>query len=406
MEQENLPKSLSYNQILIMALTAGICAANIFYSQPIFHDIATTFQINPESVGIFAILSQVGYGLGLFFITPLGDKMDRKTLIVCLEACLALSLLTITLTTSVLVLYIAAFLIGLFAVAAQVILPMAASMVSENRGKVVGIVFTGILIGVLVSRIFSGYITQWFGWRYIYGFSSILVTISAIMIHTSFLKSKEEPFKGTYMSLLASTFQQFTRFKSLRRTSLIGALTFGTFSSFWIVLTFHLGGEPFNFKSDTIGLFGILAIAGILLVPIFGKMADKNASPSSSLTIGVVAALIGVLALIINPYSLVTIWIAIVLIDVGVQIAQVTNIAFIYTLDQSANSRINTVYMTSYFVGGSLGATFGILCWKIGGWYLVMGQMALCLCTAFLIIRFSVKTSKSIFKFIKGTRGH
>ena len=387
-----------------MAITSGACVANIYYSQPIFHEIAESFHVSVESIGLISVLSQAGYGMGLFFITPLGDKMDRKTLIIFLEICLALTLVALAITSNLLVLYICGFLIGLFAVAAQVILPMAASMVSENRGKIVGVIFTGILVGVLISRILSGYITIWMGWRYIYGFSSILVTISALLIHFNFLKTIEEPFKGTYKKLLQSTIYQFVRFKSLRRTALIGALTFGTFSSFWLVLTFHLGGDPFNYKSDTIGLFGILAIAGILLVPIFGKLADKEANPKKSLTIALFSAIIGIVLLVLMPFELAMIWIAVILIDVGVQAAQVTNIAFIYTLDETANSRINTVYMTTYFIGGALGAFISLQCWEAGGWNFVMTQMAIFILVALIIIRGYEKVSKPSLVFKKDTK--
>ncbi|PKB18795.1 MFS transporter [Flavobacterium sp. 5] len=385
--------TLSPFQILIMSATAGICVANIYYSQPILNEIANSLHISINEAGYLSVLSQAGYGFGLFFITPLGDKIDRKKLILWLQIGLLISLAAIATTSSVLVLYIASLAIGLFAVTAQVILPMAASLTSENKGKVVGIIFTGILVGVLAARVVSGYIAEFLGWRYVYLFSAALVLLSAISMQTDFPGTKDQ-FVGTYSQLLKSVTNQFKRFATLRRTSFIGALTFGTFSSFWVTLTFHLSGKPFNYQSDIIGLFGLLAIGSALLVPIIGKLFDKYNNPKKALLFSIGAIIIGLLTLVLFPYSLTALWVAVILIDIGVQATQVTNIAVIYTLDATANSRINTVYMTSYFIGGALGAFVGIHCWELGGWHAALLQMVLFAVTAFLI----VITSKKIMQ--------
>ncbi|MDR7369906.1 MFS transporter [Flavobacterium aquidurense] len=380
-----LLKELSQKQIIIMSATAGICVANIYYSQPILNEIAKSLMIEVKSTGFISVLSQAGYGLGLFFITPLGDKIARKKLILWLQLSLIVSLLIMATASNITTIYIASLAIGLFAVTAQVILPMAASLVSENRGKIVGIIFTGILVGVLAARVVSGYIAEWLGWRYVYIVSALLVSFSAILMQTDFPGNKER-FEGSYTELLRSVLCQFQRFATLRRTALVGALTFGTLSSFWVTLTFHLSGSPFNYKSDTIGLFGLLAVGSTMLVPLFGKLSDKGNNPERSLIIAMGLILTSIIALAIFPDSLGALWFAIILIDIGVQAAQVTNIALIYTLDTSANSRINTVYMTSYFIGGALGAYIGILCWNAGGWLAVTIQMALFITLALSIV--------------------
>ncbi len=371
-----LKQQLSFTQIMIMSVTAGICVANIYYSQPILADIAKSLQLDVKSAGYISVLSQAGYGLGLLFITPLGDKFERKKLILVLQLLLITALLGIAFATGKISLYAASFAIGLFAVAAQVILPMAASLVTENRGKVVGTIFTGILVGVLAARVFSGFISERLGWHYVYIISAGLVGISAILMQTDFPATKER-FQGSYLQLLSSVFLQFKRFGLLRKTALVGALSFGILSSFWIALTFHLSKSPFSYSSEKIGLFGILAVGGALAVPVFGRLADKSGSSKKSLVIALSLIVIGIAAITIFPYSLPAFCVAVLLLDLGVQAAQVTNIALIYTLDASANSRINTVYMTSYFVGGALGATIGIQCWQYGGWFLVMAQMGL-----------------------------
>ena len=366
-------QGVSRYQLLVMAVTAGICVANIYYNQPILKDIALSFRATESEAGLISVLTQAGYGLGLFFITPLGDKISRKKLILLLQASLIVLLLGITVVTNLNSIYIMSFLIGVLGVAAQVILPMAAGLDEANRGKNVGIVFTGLLIGVLAARVFSGYIAEWFGWRYVYGISSVMVLMSAAVFKFS-LPGDRPSFKGNYRELIVSTIEQFKRFTLLRRTALLGALVFGAFCSFWTTLTFHMSNPPFNFRTDTIGLFGLLAIAGALAAPAFGKLADKG-NPAKSQVITVCLILLGVLAIKIFPFSLPAFILAVLLLDVGVQATQVTNVATIYTLDAKAHSRINTVYMTIYFIGGAIGTFAGVLCWKLGRWPLVTWQL-------------------------------
>jgi len=366
--------SLSSKQILLMSITAGICVANIYYSQPILAEIAKSLGTDVKSAGFISVLSQAGYGLGLLFITPLGDKFDRKKLILILQLSLIAALLVMAFSANKWMIYGAGLAIGTFAVAAQVILPMAASLVSENRGKVVGIIFTGILVGILSARIFSGYITEWLGWRYVYGVSSVMVLGSAILMQADF-PAVPPNFTGSYKSLLSSVLVQFRRFSVLRRTAFIGALSFGTLSAFWVALTFHLSEKPFEFSADKIGLFGFLAVGGTLAAPLFGKLADKSDSPRKSLLIALSFVFVSLVAVTLFPASILALCFAVLFLDMGIQAVQVTNIAVIYTLDAKANSRINTVYMTTYFVGGAVGSALGIWAWERGGWMLVMGLL-------------------------------
>ena len=364
---------LTKTQVLIMATTAGVAVANVYYSQPILHAMATQFQISVEKAGNISVLSQIGYGIGLFLLTPIGDMIDRKKLIGYLQAGLIFSLLLTAFSPNIWVLYAGSFFIGVFAVVAQVILPMAASLVSENRGKVVGQIFTGILVGILIARVFSGSITSWLGWQYVYIISSVMVFVTAILMQRDF-PSTTEKFTGTYVGLLKSTILQLGRFSLLRKTALTGMLAFGTLSAFWVTLTLYLSGAPFHYSASTIGLFGLLAAAGALIAPVFGKLADKG-SHTRSLIFSTSLTLLSILVLKLFPGTIPAIWITVILLDIGIQATQVTNIAVIYTLDQKANSRINTVYMTSYFIGGALGSFIAIQFYQLGGWSLAAGFM-------------------------------
>ncbi len=374
-----------------MSIAAGICVANIYYNQPILNDISKNFKVSPGEAGIISVLAQAGYGLGLFFLTPLGDKVNRKKLIIFLMAALVAVLVGTTFVQNFFWLCVFSLLTGLLGVAAQVILPMAASMDSKNRGRTVGIIFTGILVGILAARVISGFIAGWLNWRYVYGFSAIMVLLCMAMIQFA-LPNVTPAYKGNYGSLLASTLNQFKRFPLIRKTALLGALVFGLFCSFWTTLTFHLSGEPFNYKTDVIGLFGILAIGGAMLAPIFGKLADKG-NPKKSLIFSVTLILAGVILIQIYPLSVVAFVISVLLLDVGVQATQVTNVATIYTLDETAHSRINTAYMTTYFIGGALGSLAGLQSWNAGGWTVVSWQLLLWCLLSLGVVLLGVKST-------------
>ena len=377
---------LSHAQVLLMATAAGVSVANIYFNQPILHSIATSLKVNDAEVGSIAVLSQAGYGLGLFFLIPLGDKVSRKTLVVLLFSILILSLLFISFCDNLLPLQIASLVIGVLSVSAHIILPMAASLNKASRGKTLGIVFSGVLVGILAARVFSGFISHWLSWHWVYGISAVLVLIMNVLIY-AFLPATPPDFKGNYFQLMSSVVLQLKRFALLRQSSLIGALAFGLFCSFWTTLTFHLSGAPFYFQSNTIGSFALVAIVGALAAPAIGKFADKgNGVKALLLAIGLI--IFSIVLMMLFPLSVASFIVAVLLLDIGVQMIQITNIATIYTLDETAHSRINTVYMTLYFIGGALGTSVGLWCWQRGGWQWVTHQMLLWACIALCIIVF------------------
>jgi predicted MFS family arabinose efflux permease len=357
----------------LMAVSAGITVANIYYNQPILKEIAADLGSTDSQAGMVSMLSQIGYGLGLFFLTPLGDKINKKKLIISLQILLIGALLLVTFTHNIFQLWALSLLISMFSVSVQVIMPMAAGLDSQNRGKNVGTIFTGVLIGILAARVFSGSIAEWFGWRFVYLISAGAVTLATVMLQIK-LPNVTTRFSGSYPQLLGSALQQIKRFPMLREVSLVGILQFGLFCSFWTTLTFYLSGKPFNFSSDIIGLFGLVAIAGALLAPVFGKRADRGGSQNVRfIAVGLIIA--SIILMILQPTSIPALVLAVFMLDVGTQAIQVTNVAMIYTLDESSHSRINTIYMTSFFTGGALGTLIGIFAWKYGGWMGVNLQM-------------------------------
>ncbi|MDR6919941.1 MFS transporter [Chryseobacterium sp. S-02] len=372
--------------IPVMAFSAGSIVANVYYCQPILSKIAETTGSSESMVGKISVLTQVGYGLGMFFLLPLGDKVNRKKLILLICTVLISSLVAISFTERLQILLILSFLIGVLSTPAQIILPMAAVLDKENRGKNVGIVFSGILCGILSSRVIAGSLTDWWGWHSIYLFSAVMVSVSSLLMWF-YLPDFEAKFKGSYAKLLSSTLGLIANFKILRQSALLGSFTFGVFCSFWTTLTFYLNGEPFNYSSSTIGMFGIIAIGGALVAPYFGKAADKgNVFKNLFFTVSLI--LVSIISMLIFPTSIWVLSVAIFFLDIGVQATQITNFTRIYSLNESAHSRLNTVYMTTYFIGAGTGTFFGLLSWSMGGWHFALLQMllwsSLALCIVFL----------------------
>jgi len=375
--------------ILLMAVAAGITVANIYYNQPILKEMAISLHASDVEIGRVSMFAQLGYGLGMFFLIPMGDMVNRKKLILLLMVLLAVSLVLMVLSKGVFFVWVLSLLIGICSAPAQIILPMAASLDKVNRGKTVGIVFSGILVGILGSRVISGFITDWLGWRYVYGISAVMVVVITVLLRL-YLPDVKHKFTGNYIALLKSTLLLVKEHRILRESAILGAFTFGIFCSFWTTVTFYLSGPAFNFHADTIGLFGLVAIGGALVAPYFGKLADKgNTRTSLMMTVGLI--IISLILLKVFPLSIIVMVLAIFVLDIGVQATQITNFARIYSLDENSHSRLNTIYMTTYFIGGGIGTFFGLLCWKHGGWELSTWQMLVWSFVALGIVFFSKK---------------
>lgn len=384
---------ISPKQIYVMSAVAGINVATIYYNQPILNTIAQDLHVSALAVGNLPTFSQIGYGLGLFFVSPLGDKMDRKKLLLLSHLLLALCLLGLGIVENLYALYALSLLTGLFAVSAQIVIPMAAAMSGKDKGRVVGSIFSGLLTGILLARTLSGYVTEWFGnWHSIFVLSSVLVFACMVGIAKT-LPNIEPHFSQSYGSLLASCVYQLKRFALLRANALLITVLFGVFCSFWTTLTFKLSLAPFNFNSDVIGLFGILAVAGALLAPYIGKVADKI-NPTFTKILSIAMIVVSIILMKVFEDSLAAFIIATLLLDIGFQAVQINNLAQIYTLDEKAHSRINTAYMSSMFLGGALGTAIGVYCWEHGGWALVSLQLLSLSVIALAIILYSALSSK------------
>ncbi|WP_430612801.1 MFS transporter [Flavobacterium sp. JP2137] len=389
--QTDLTQQQSKVIIPIMALAAGVIVANVYYNQPILNEIGKSLNTAESLIGKISMLAQLGYGLGMFFLLPLGDKVNRKKLIVGLCMALVVVLGLTSCAQNATQILILSFFVGLFSSPAQIILPMAATLGKENRGKNVGKVFSGILIGILGARVLSGLITTYLGWRLVFAISAAMVLLVMLLLHR-FLPEIPSKFSGSYGRLLQSTLRLVKQYKTLRQAALLGSFTFGVFCSFWTTLTFHLSSEPLNYSTATIGLFGLIAIGGALVAPVFGRIADKG-KVFKGLFI-TVSLLLGSIVLIkLFPYSIIALIGSIFFLDIGVQATQIINFTRIYALDEQAHSRLNTIYMTTYFIGAAVGTFFGLWSWKIGNWNMATSQMLLWSGIALLLVYLSYRST-------------
>ncbi|WP_222535995.1 MFS transporter [Pedobacter polysacchareus] len=380
--------------IPLMAVSAGIIVANVYYNQPILREIGLTMQASESEIGKISMISQLGYGLGMFFLLPLGDKVNRKNLIILLSSLLCLSLILVSFSHTLLQISVLSFFVGLCSTPAQIILPMAATLGKENRGATVGKVFSGILVGILGARVIAGLLTEFFGWRSVFALSAFMVLSVSVLLKI-YLPEAPAKFKGNYINLLKSTLSLIKEYKVLRQAAILGAFTFGVFCSFWTTLTFHLSAAPLNFHAGTIGLFGLIAIGGALVAPYFGKLADKGSVYKSLLL--TVSMIIGSIILIkLFPFSVAVLVISVFFLDIGVQATQITNFTRIYSLDEQAHSRLNTIYMTTYFIGAAVGTYAGLLAWKFGGWEGATWQMLAWSTIALMIVLLSTKAKAFI----------
>jgi predicted MFS family arabinose efflux permease len=351
----------------IMATGCAIIVANIYYCQPLLGELSRTFGVSDKTAALINIASQVGYLLGLFFLVPIGDMINRGTLIVRMHWFAALALLGAALSPNITCMGVASLLAGIASTACQVFIPFAAQLAKdEERGKVVGSMMGGLLTGVLLSRTLSGLVAQQFGWRAVYYVAAGLMVVMALIL-ARVLPTEEPSFKGSYRELMKSLWDLLKSQPVIRQSSLIGASLFGAVSAFWATLAFFLEKPPYHYNLSTIGLFGVIGAGGALVSPLVGRMIDKK-SHLIPMRLGIALMLVGYIILFKADWNVVIVIAGVILLDVGLQSAHVPNLARNYALLPEARTRLNTIYMTSYFIGGTLGSTLGSLAWNAGGW--------------------------------------
>jgi predicted MFS family arabinose efflux permease len=298
---------------------------------------------------------------------PLADLLERRRLIVLLMAAVTASLILAALAPTLPLLAAASFLVGLTTVAPQVLIPLAAAITEpQRRGKVIGALYTGLLLGILLARTASGFIGDRFGWRSAFwAAAAVSLLTGAVLFKTLPLSRPAE--KIRYRDLLASLYTLARAHPELREASLVGALIFAAFSAFWTTLAFLLAGQPYHLGPRAAGLFGLIGAAGALVAPFAGRLADKR-GPRFVVGCAIAIALLAYGVLLPGATHLAALVLGVILLDAGVQAAQVTNQTRIFALAPAAQGRMNTLYMIAYFSGGALGSLCGATAWRLAGW--------------------------------------
>jgi predicted MFS family arabinose efflux permease len=357
-----------------MAIAVGWIVANIYYIQPLLADVARAFGLTVERAGAVAMLSQAGTAVGMFLFVPLGDKLERRRLVLLLLLGELVSLLFLATAGSFLALATAAFFMGAFAANVHVIVPFAAHLASPTqRGRVVGTVVAGILFGVLLARTFSGTVGAWLGWRMVYAIAAVGMLLLALVVRLMLPVSRPDS-PLSWPELMRSTVGLIRRHPLLRESALLGALFFAGFSAFWTTLVFLLAGPAYHYPNASVaaGFFGLVGAIGAAGAPTIGHLADKH-GPRFTIRVALWLTLAAFIFMGLAGQHLLGLIFGVIVMDLGVQCGHVSNQTRIYSLDPSARSRLNMVYMFCYFVGGGLGSYCGAVCWHAAGWPGVCG---------------------------------
>ncbi len=351
----------------LITIGCGVIVANLYYCQPLLGEFSRFFHVSEESASFVNICSQMGYGLGLFFIVPLGDMLARRGLLIWMHLLAAVTLLGVSFSPNISWLYFFSICVGITSTACQVFIPLAMHLASDNeRGKVLGTILGGLLTGILLSRSLSGFVADHFGWQSVYFISAFFMVIMTFLIW-KYIPGEEPYFKGSYWKLMKSLFSLFKEQKVIRESAWIGACLFGAISVFWATMAFFLEKPPYGYSLSVIGLFGIIGAGGALVAPFIGKITDKH-GPFKPMKAGIFLMLAGYFILLDATAGIALMIIGIVMIDMGLQATHIPNLSRNYSLLPEARTRLNTIYMTFFFIGGTIGSSLGSIAWNKSGW--------------------------------------
>lgn len=367
----NKQTPLSKSLILLLAITCGVVVANMYYIQPIGTKVAANLSVNTSAVGLLTMLTQLGYALGLLFLVPLGDVVDRPKLIIRMAGLSALSLLAAFFAANFALFAVASFLIGLLSIVPQIIIPYGAVLAGPAaRGKTMGILLSGLLMGILLSRTVSGLLASWFSWRSVYLFALCLVGALTVLLYLRLPRTQgtvEKESTVSYLASLKSLPKLVKEQRLLREAAINGFFMFGTFSLFWSTLIFYISSPAYGWGTFEAGILAIFGLSGAVAAPIVGRLADSY-SERRIVGMGLVMQTISFLALFIAGDYVAVLLVAIILLDVGNQFGQVANQSRVQGLGEATSNRNNTIFMFMYFIGGATGSLLGSMMWQHYGW--------------------------------------
>ncbi|WP_330316045.1 MFS transporter [Streptomyces platensis] len=360
---------LSRGVVILFAVACGAAVANVYFSQPLLVTMGRDLGMSPALVGSVVTLTHVGYGLGLFFLVPLGDVADRRRLIVAQLLLLVVVLAVVAAAHTAAILLVGMAVMGLLAVVTQTLVAFAASLAPPaGRGRVVGLVTSGVVIGILLARTASGLLADLAGWRSVYLASASLTALLALVLYRVLPHhSDAPPTTLRYGQLLRSTITLFARERLLRLRALFGLLIFAAFSTLWSSVALPLSEAPYFLPHSAIGALGLIGAAGALAATVAGRLNDRGLSGR---TTGIALTLLAAswLPLAFARSSLWALFVGVILLDLAVQAVHVTNQTLIYALHPDAGSRLIGGYMVFYSIGSATGAIAATSLYAVAGW--------------------------------------
>lgn len=366
-----------------LGLACAVGVSTMYYNQPLLEEIGRTYGAAAGQTGFIAVATQVGYAIGLLCFVPLGDVLERRSLMMRMYAAVAVALLLVAVAPTLAWMIVGSVVIGAFSSVTHVALPIAPDLVShEQRGRAIGTVMTGLLLGILLARTFAGWVSHIHGWRYVFVVAAVMNAVFVPLLWR--IMPKLPPKQDLkYGDAMRSLWTLYRTQPLLRESGHVGALVFASFSCFWTTLAFLLKSH-YHLGAGVAGTFGLVGAAGALVAPLAGRLSDKHGS-RWVLSLGMVVLTVSYLFLwgqeilhVSTAWHLVALSVGVVALDIGAQMCQLANQTRIFGLDPSARSRLNTVYMTVYFTGAAIGSALATLAWVHWQWNGVCG-LAICL---------------------------
>jgi predicted MFS family arabinose efflux permease len=365
--EEGLTDRRRRTAVAAMTFATGAIVANLYYAQPLEATLAEHFHASSGAVGAVLTVTQIAYAIGLATVVPLGDLRERRRLVVGLTCVAAAGLVLAAAAPALTVLGVAAAVVGVTSVAVQVLVPFAAQLARPaEQGRTVGTVMSGLLVGVLVARVVSGLVAEWLGWRAIFVLGAVLSAACAVTLWRT-LPVLAPTVEMSYPRLLGSVFGLIRREPLLRLRMIYGAAGYAAFGVLWTSVGFLLAAPPFDLSDAEIGLFALFGVAGALAARFAGRLADRgHTHGATGVFLAIAAASFALIGL--GAHSLLWLAVGIIVFDLATQGSHITNQNVVYALAPDARSRLNTAYMTSYFVGGAVGSGLSAAMYAAHGW--------------------------------------
>ena len=363
--------TMTRGMVMLFAFCCGAIVANIYYAQPIIELIAPDIGLTPAMASLIVSLTQIGYALGLFFLVPLGDLLENRKLMIATTVLAIASLLGAAFTEQPNLFLLVSLLIGFSSVSVQILIPLAAHLApAESRGRVVGSIMGGLLLGILLARPVSSVVADHFGWRAMFmAAAALMAFISVVLMLT--IPKRQPDHNASYGQLLHSLGTLLREQPLLRQRAFYQACMFAAFSLFWTAAPLELARNH-GLSQSEIALFALVGALGAIAAPMAGRLADAGHTHRASLLALLFGALSFLPALVHPLYSVIGLAVTGVVLDFCVQMNMVLGQRAIYALDANSRSRLNALYMTSIFIGGAFGSAIASSVYEHGGWLAVM----------------------------------